>query len=129
MVFKSSSDLEDWIAYRIYRVRRRDHNDWQNIFVGLGTPQELPKGSYLIESSAANYGCLIQTGSEITKHFVPGRDELEALCHGILAIERFLVDLSSLHEVTDLNGALFNLDKDGLFFGPIGFEYLKLAAK
>lgn len=124
MVSKKQPVEQAWIASRLYQFRRAE-GEWQELFVGLGMPHKLRKSERPIDSDVPQYGCLIQVGAEFTRHTVSGRDALEALCHGVLAIEAFLVKFSKDHEVVDVGGTKFELQRDGLFFGPIGAEYLQ----
>jgi hypothetical protein len=114
-----------WLAERSYLVKRKGSAQVQRVLVALTKPRKLGKGENGLASMSHSYGCVVQTGKVFTRHIVPGRDELEAMCHAILSIERFLISLAKVADVTDDNGKSFCVEEDGLFFGPIGAEYLK----
>jgi hypothetical protein len=123
MTTKPSSEVA-WIATRTYRIRRADANDWETLFVGIEAPRKLQPSERIITGEMSEYGCLIQVGSDRTRHFALGRDALQALFSGILAIEIGLTIMSSMHLVTNLDGTAFDIKREGFLLGSFGSAYL-----
>ena len=114
-----------WIASRNYRAKRRDAPDaeWRDIYVAITVPRRLSKAERPIDSDVANYGCTVQTGAEFTRHIVAGGDALEALFHGVLAIDAFLMAISKEQDLQGENGEAFDANVNGLLFGSVAREY------
>ncbi|HEY4373097.1 MAG TPA: hypothetical protein VGN52_14295 [Burkholderiales bacterium] len=115
----------NWIASRTYLVRKKGQSRFREIFVGLTKPRKLRKNEMAVSSSTYKFGCFVQTGKPFTSHAVAGRDELEALCHSILAIENFLITIGKDSDIRNPDGSEFDLSQNGLLFGPIGAIYLE----
>src|SRR4051812_21516819 len=109
-----------WLAQRCYLVR-----DGERVVAALSSPRKLEIHERTLKSDADAFGCLVQTGASFTRRFVYGRDALEALFHGLLSLERFLIEASRKHQLVDEDGRPFNPDDDGLLMGPIGKEYIR----
>lgn len=117
------SPKNNWMASRTYKVRRINHDRWKRIIVALEAPRKLYKSERPLDPDIWKYGCLVRTGAHC--NIVPGRDSLEAVCHGLLAIEAFLIAINKQNEIINEDSTPFSLQQNGLFFGPIGQEYRK----
>jgi hypothetical protein len=122
MATKPSSEAA-WIATRTYRIRRVDANDWETLFVGIEAPRKLQPSERIITGEMSEYGCLIQIGPDRTRHFALGRDALQALFSGILAIEIGLTTMSSMHLVANLDGTAFDIKQEGFLLGSLATAY------
>ncbi len=127
MVTEISSNEISWIANRKYRAKCRDipNASWRDIFVAISIPRKLLRSERPIDTDFAQYGCTVQTGAEITRHLVVGRDALEAIFHGILVIDTYLMTLSKEQDLQGENGEDFNANIDGLLLGPLASRYNK----
>ena len=119
-----NENLISWIASRNYRVKDRGVSNapWIDICVAITAPRKLSKAERPIDSDAANYGCTVQTGAVFTQRVVAGRYGLEALFHGILSIDAFLLTVSKERDVQDKEGKVFDANVNGFLFGTIAPE-------
>lgn len=115
----------EWLAERTYFSGSTEAAETRPVVVAIGPPRKLKANERPVDSPAFAYGCTIQTGSEFTKRVVGGRDAMEALFHGLLSIDMFLVTLSRKGPLTDGDGKGFVPSADGLLSGPMGKEYLR----
>jgi hypothetical protein len=68
--------------------------------------------------------CIIYVSHEAPEgREIQGRDDMEALCHGLLAIEARLLGLSERGELLNVDGSPAEIGQFGLFFGVIGDHY------
>jgi hypothetical protein len=116
-----------WIASRTYRAKPRDEPSapWEGLFVAIAAPRKLSPAERTNDSEFSSYGCTVQVGAERSRRAVTGKDALEALFHGVLAIDTYLVAMSKKYDLQSESGDTFNVDLDGLLFGPIARKYLE----
>ena len=121
----------NWIASRNYRIRPRDltNQPWLDICVSISAPialhgQERYIGEIKVPTQM-KYACTVQYGTVDRQSPVAGKDTLDAIFHGILAIENYLVTTSKNKEIHNINGEEFNYEVDGFLSGAIAREYYK----
>lgn len=86
-------------------------------------PRQLEQGEYYIDSTMAKYGCIVQFGKIESQRIVVGRDSLEALFHGILAIENYLILKNKEEKIINISGQVFDKNIEGFLFGVFAQQY------
>lgn len=127
MIAKMKTDKVRWIASRTYRAKPRDDSNapWKELFVAIAAPRKLSPAERTNDSEVSSYGCTVQVGAEYTRRAVTGKDALEALFHGVLVVDTYLAAMNKKHELQSESGDAFDVDLDGLLFGPIARKYLE----
>ncbi len=115
----------NWIASRKYQIIPSDISNapCADIFVAISMPRILSKKERPIGSSMANYGCTVQFGVDTNQRIVVGRDSFEAIFHGILAIEQYLIAKSKHENLVNTYGNSFDENIEGFLWGSIAREY------
>lgn len=118
------SDI-NWIASRKYQIKPHDasNSSYKDICVAISMPHKLSKSELLIDSSMASYGCTVQFGEDTNQRIVVGKDSFEAIFHGILAIEKYLIAKSENVNLVNASGAIFDESIEGFLWGSIAREY------